>query len=106
MTNVFSAGNAGAGANTIGAPGTAKNVITVGASENVRPIGFADGCGVTDSGADNARDIINFSSRGPTDDGRLKPDVVAPGTHVTGAQPQTGAEYNGSGTCNPAVPGR
>ncbi len=104
MTNVFSAGNSGAGGNTIGSPGTAKNVITVGASENVRPIGGSDGCGVLDSGADNARDIIDFSSRGPTDDGRLKPDVVAPGTHVTGAQPQTGADFNGSGTCNPQFP--
>ena len=100
----FSAGNAGAGGNTIGAPGTAKNVITVGASENVRPIGATDGCGVTDAGANSAKDIIDFSSRGPTDDLRTKPDVVAPGTHVTGAQPQTGAEYNGSGTCNPQFP--
>ena len=36
FTEVFAAGNAGPGPNTIGAPGTAKNVITVGASENVR----------------------------------------------------------------------
>ena len=57
-----------------------------------------------DSGANNASDIIDFSSRGPTDDGRLKPDVVAPGTHVSGAQPQTGADFNGSGTCNPQFP--
>ena len=104
MINIFSAGNAGSGGNTIGSPGTAKNVITVGASESIRPIGATDGCGVTDAGADNARDIINFSSRGPTDDGRLKPDVVAPGTHITGAQPQTGADFNGSGTCNPQFP--
>ena len=79
-------------------------MITVGASENVRPIGATDGCGVTDAGANSARDIIDFSSRGPTDDGRIKPDIVAPGTHVTGAQPQTGADYNGSGTCNPQFP--
>ena len=104
MVEVFSAGNSGSGANTIGSPGTAKNVITVGASENVRPIGSTDGCGVTDAGANSAKDIIDFSSRGPTDDLRTKPDVVAPGTHVTGAQPQTGAEYNGSGTCNPQFP--
>ena len=79
-------------------------MITVGASENVRPIGATDGCGVTDAGANSARDIIDFSSRGPTDDGRIKPDIVAPGTHVTGAQPQTGADFNGSGTCNPQFP--
>ena len=104
FTEVVSAGNSGAGANTIGSPGTAKNVITVGASESARQIGATDGCGVTDAGANSARDIINFSSRGPTDDGRIKPDIVAPGTHVTGAQPQTGADFNGGGTCNPQFP--
>jgi subtilisin-like proprotein convertase family protein len=104
FTEVVAAGNAGSGANTIGAPGTAKNVITVGASENVRPIGGTDGCGVTDTEADSARDIVDFSSRGPTDDGRTKPEIVAPGTHVTGAQPQSGLLYNGSGTCNPQFP--
>ncbi len=36
--------------NTIGSPGTAKNVITVGASEGVRAIGANDGCGVPDTG--------------------------------------------------------
>ena len=38
-----------------------------------------------------------FSSRGPTDDGRLKPDLVAPGTHITGARPSASA----TGMCNP-----
>jgi uncharacterized repeat protein (TIGR01451 family) len=81
---VFAAGNQGSSANTVGEPGTAKNVITVGASENVQAFGAADQCGVADSGADSANDIIAFSSRGPTSDGRKKPEIVAPGTHVTG----------------------
>jgi subtilisin-like proprotein convertase family protein len=106
MVEVFSAGNDGddnpgfpdEGYGTISAEGSAKNVITVGASEGVRASGM-DGCGVPNGGANSARDIIDFSSRGPTDDGRIKPDLVAPGTHITGAAPLHGG-YNGDGTCN------
>ena len=82
---VFSAGNDGlAGGNTVGRPGTAKNVITVGASENVQAFGGADQCNTADGEANSANDIVGFSSRGPTSDGRKKPEIVAPGTHVTG----------------------
>ncbi len=110
MVEVFSAGNDGDGKGnpldpkgdegygSITAPGTAKNVITVGASESVRGSG-TDGCGVTNGGADSASDIINFSGRGPTQDGRLKPDLVAPGTHITGASPQH-AGYTGTAVCD------
>lgn len=45
----------------IGMPGTAKNIITVGAINS------------------NDDSMTDFSSWGPTDDGRIKPDVVAPG---------------------------
>ncbi|HKE57726.1 MAG TPA: S8 family serine peptidase [Pyrinomonadaceae bacterium] len=109
---VFAAGNDGSGSNTVGLPGTAKNVITVGASENVQAFGGADGCGTGDTGADSANDIIGFSSRGPTADGRKKPDIVAPGTHVSGGVAQaslvlpsgsgTGAQlacFDGTGVC-------
>jgi len=99
MIIVFAAGNDGGyGSNTVGSPGTAKNVITVGAAENYRP-GWTDGCGVGSSGADNAQDIASFSSRGPTDDGRVKPDIVAPGTHIQGAASQS-PNYNGNGVCD------
>src|SRR5205085_7282675 len=85
LTVVFAAGNDGSGTNTVSSPATAKNVICVGASENVRQTG-TDGCGVANGGADSANDIINFSSRGPVNsaggDGRIKPDIVAPGTHI------------------------
>ncbi len=85
MLIVFAAGNSGrSGNNTIGSPGNAKNVITVGAAESYRPT-WTDGCNVPASGADSAQDIIDFSSRGPTDDERVKPDLVAPGTHIQGA---------------------
>lgn len=96
MLHIFSAGNAGSSANTLGSPGTAKNVLTVGATENVREQGFADGCAV--DYADSDSDIATFSSRGPTDDGRIKPDVVAAGTHVQGPASQDPA-YDGTGVC-------
>lgn len=99
---VFAAGNDGSGATTIGAPGTAKNIITVGASENYNAIG-TDGCAVPDTGADNANDIIDFSSRGPCTDLRKKPDIVAPGTHIQGAASLLGG-YTGLGVCDKYMP--
>jgi len=70
----FSAGNAGPGPQTIGSPAVAKNVIATGASQNNRFDFF-----VYDEGSDVMAD---FSSRGPCEDGRIKPDVVAPGTWI------------------------
>lgn len=96
-TVVFAAGNA-YGGGTILTPASAKNVITVGASENYRPEGVVDGCGVGDEGADSADDVVDFSSGGPLDDGRIKPDIVAPGTHLQGCASQN-RFYNGKGIC-------
>ena len=59
---------------SLGSPSTAKNSITIGASENYRPM--------YGGGADNISGMAGFSSRGPTDDGRTKPDFVAPGTYI------------------------
>ncbi len=98
MIIVFSAGNDGPDAGTITPPSTAKNVITVGAAENVQAIGGTDGSGVDDSGADSANDIIDFSSRGPCNDGRMKPEIVAPGTHVSGGVAQQVLTTAGTGT--------
>ncbi len=86
---VFAAGNDGTrGSGSVGAPATAKNVICVGASENVQPFGGADSSGITDSEANSLNDIASFSSRGPCLDGRQKPDLVAPGTHISGGVAQ------------------
>lgn len=108
FTILFSAGNAGVDANSngyvdldsIGAPATAKNVITIGASENNRssggfnpggPCSTYGGCWPADFPAnptssdplsDSPQELAAFSSRGPTDDGRIKPDLVAPGTNI------------------------
>ncbi|MGD9584917.1 MAG: S8 family serine peptidase [Lysobacterales bacterium] len=65
---VFSAGNDGPGASTIGHPGHAKNVLTVGALQH-----------------GNSPTVVSFSSRGPASDGRRKPDIQAPGTSIISA---------------------
>lgn len=96
MLHVFAAGNNGPSRQTINSPGTAKNVLTVGATENVRGNGINDGCLTWD--ADNADDIAGYSSRGPTVDERVKPDLVAPGTHVQGPASQDPA-YSAAGVC-------
>jgi serine protease AprX len=70
---VAAAGNEGPDPMTIGSPGNLPYIITVGA--------------VTDSWTPNTRDddyIPDFSSRGPTPEGHLKPDLVALGGHMTG----------------------
>jgi serine protease AprX len=61
------AGNAGPSAGTVGSPGCARWVITIGA-------------------ADDSDVIANFSSRGPTADGRIKPDILFPGVNIVAAQ--------------------
>ncbi|ABE51879.1 S8 family serine peptidase [Methanococcoides burtonii] len=71
---LFSAGNSGSGATTVSDQASSKNILTVGASENNRPY--------KGTSSDNINEIADFSSRGPTLDGRIKPDVVAPGTFI------------------------
>lgn len=78
----FSAGNAGPGAQTIGSPAVAKNVIATGASQNDRFDFF-----IYDQGQDAMAD---FSSRGPSEDGRIKPDLVAPGTWISSLRSPAG----------------
>ncbi|NIR62525.1 MAG: S8 family serine peptidase, partial [candidate division Zixibacteria bacterium] len=69
---VTAAGNAGPGSMTIGVPGNNPYVITVGAfTDNYTPMDFNDDY------------VVPFSSSGPTLDGFVKPDVVAPGAHIT-----------------------
>ena len=97
MLFVFAAGNDGPFDRSINSPGSAKNVITVGATENCDH-GMMDGCGIGPEGSDSLRDIIHFSSRGPLADGRLSPTLVAPGTHVTGAASDAWG-FSGLGVC-------
>lgn len=95
MVVVVAAGNAGP-TTGISSPGTGKNVLTVGAAESVRPFGGADQCGYSDSQSGSANDLLATSGRGPTADGRKKPDLVAPGSHVTGGVALTNAVGTGT----------
>jgi hypothetical protein len=100
----FSAGNSGPAAGSLTSPHGAKNIVTVGATENYMPgpCPGVSGCG---GSADDPDSVISFSSRGPTSDGRIKPDVVAPGHVVAGARASLGAFScfcdggGGSGCC-------
>jgi serine protease AprX len=79
---------------SVTSPGTAKNCITIGASENKRvnfntekygswwPNDYPVAPISNDPMADKPTQVAAFSSRGPTRDKRIKPDVVAPGTFI------------------------
>lgn len=87
---VFSAGNVSNQGLT--RPKVAKNLIAVGASENIRPT-LPTALGST-APADNLDEIPDFSSRGPAADGRVKPDLVAPGEAITGGRSGVGGGNN------------
>lgn len=70
----------------IGLPGTLSQMITVGALNGRYSYTSLDGSEVKSAGSEAEVGIIaSFSSIGPTKDGRVKPDVVAPGVCVLSA---------------------
>ena len=83
---VVACGNAGEGGmQTVGSPASAKNALTVGNGYSTRYMG------------DNPENLNLSSSRGPTADNRIKPEIVAPGTSIRSAR---------SSQCNqPPIPG-
>jgi subtilisin family serine protease len=93
----FANGNAGSGDSTVGTPATAKNAVSVGATEN----------GL------NAENLASFSSNGPTADGRIKPTVTAPGVAIVSADSDGLKEsfnngtiaYSGTSMATPVVAG-
>ena len=99
---LFAAGNAGRDKDldgvvdlySIDSPATAKNCLTVGASESFRTAGGLSDTAygevrnyygqpiASDLFSNNIRGLAAFSSHGPCLDGRRKPDLVAPGTNI------------------------
>jgi len=91
MIVTTSAGNSGSSDQTIGSPATGKNVISVGATQRY---------------PNDPEEISSFSSRGWTQDNRIKPDVVAPGSQIYSTTPDGGYQYmSGTSMSNPAVAG-
>ena len=78
VLTVVAAGNTGPERKTVTAPGCASEALTVGA-------------------VDKNNNVGPYSSRGPTSDGRTKPDVVAPGTNI-GSTSNNGGLVRMSGT--------
>ena len=76
---VMAAGNDGSGSRTVGAPAVAKNALAVG--------------NVMDYNVYTVGDIWSSSSRGPAADGRMKPNLCAPGRTVTSVAAGTANGY-------------
>jgi len=95
MLFTISAGNNGPGAGTVGSPGVAKNVVTVGM--------------VATPAAGDPNNLVSDSSNGPTSDGRIKPDVVnVGGFPIRSAASGTAcgiAEFYGTSMATPGVAG-
>jgi len=98
---VVAAGNSGDAAASIGSPGAAAGVITVGAAADWS-------APVTAPNHSDGIYLAPFSSRGPTLDGRLKPDILAPGVSITAAQAGSRSGYvtwSGTSMATPFVAG-
>ena len=105
VTNVVRAldGDAG-GFDTVSPEGTAKNVLTIGAVFPI-PGGYTNASQVVLGQDATGR---TFSSCGPTDDGRIKPDVVADGVQLITTDSDTDDDVNirsGTSFAAPSVTG-
>lgn len=96
QTITVAAGNSGPGSGTLdGFPDGAYNAIIVGATG-----------GTGSSPSQDYSNLAPFSSRGPTSDGRCKPDIVAPGSLIRTTALDSGwATVNGTSFATPIVAG-
>ncbi|MGE5674026.1 MAG: S8 family serine peptidase [Mycobacterium leprae] len=86
-------GNTGADLYTIGSPAAADGAVTVASMRDVGEGGWS---------------LSDFSGRGPTLDGRVKPDIAAPGYRITAPLANTTSRYityTGSSMASPFVAG-
>jgi hypothetical protein len=86
LTVFFSVGNLGPDPTTVTSPATAKNVLSIGATQN-------DRCGAwvpAHQAGPDSEEVLFSSGRGPSQ-GRVKPDLVAPGSDVL--SPESGDPY-------------
>lgn len=91
ITVVVAAGNEGSAARSIGSPSAAASVITVGAGADLKERGFY---------------LADFSGRGPTADGRIKPDLWGPGVAIKTTRRNGGyTSVNGTSFAAPFVSG-
>ncbi len=84
----YTAANSGPNPHTVTSPGTSKNILTLGATQNHTA----------------ATILAYFSSRGYCDDGRLKPTVVAPGYFLYSSAGPANNSYLGMAGTSMATP--
>lgn len=84
-----------AGYEQIGHDKMAKNMVTVGATEKL-PGNYT---------GPNSVQHSDFGSWGPSDDGRVKPDITAPGVNLVSTIPGGYAAFSGTSMSGPTVAG-
>lgn len=107
---VVAAGNSGGGRGTVESPGCSPGAFTVGASTMYRS--FAELGFLAEPEKWTADQLASFSSQGPVADGRVKPDILAPGAFDWGLAPTSDSEegqsyqlFGGTSQASPLVAG-
>ena len=95
-TSIFQVGFKG-GYDLLSGVSTAKNVLTIAAVEHVNNYTSADDVNMS-----------SFSNWGPTDDGRIKPDISAKGVNISSCNSTSNVAYtqiSGTSMASPAITG-